>query len=153
MKKQENGRSMVEMLGVLAIIGVLSVAGVGGYGIATRRMEANNIMDTALKFSSQGIGRSPATTEGDRAYVLLPKLKSAGMTASASVEDMSLKYSRRGKTVCVRFTENVRKQGDDGIMGAFKTVAGEYIPESCKLPNGNNCCADNEIAFVNEYKQ
>ena len=27
----ENGRSMVEMLGVLAIIGVLSVGGIAGY--------------------------------------------------------------------------------------------------------------------------
>ena len=33
----ENGRSMVEMLGVLAIIGVLSVAGIGGYSMAMKK--------------------------------------------------------------------------------------------------------------------
>ena len=31
--KNESGRSMVEMLGVLAIIGVLSVGGISGYKI------------------------------------------------------------------------------------------------------------------------
>ncbi len=30
--KMENGRSMVEMLGVLAVMGVLSIGGVAGYG-------------------------------------------------------------------------------------------------------------------------
>ena len=31
MTKLESGRSMVEMLGVLAIIGVLSIGGIAGY--------------------------------------------------------------------------------------------------------------------------
>ena len=33
-KAQETGRSMVEMLGVLAVIGVLSIAGIAGYRYA-----------------------------------------------------------------------------------------------------------------------
>ena len=33
MKINESGRSMIEMLGVLAIIGVLSVGGIAGYSI------------------------------------------------------------------------------------------------------------------------
>ena len=40
--KNESGRSMVEMLGVLAIIGVLSIGGIAGY-------TANEIIDTASK--------------------------------------------------------------------------------------------------------
>ena len=47
MQKNENGRSMVEMLGVLAIIGVLSVTGIYGYTIAMRRHRANEIVQTA----------------------------------------------------------------------------------------------------------
>ena len=39
--KQESGRSMVEMLGVLAVIGVLSVAGVSGYTAAMKKHRAN----------------------------------------------------------------------------------------------------------------
>ena len=37
----ESGRSMVEMLGVLAIIGVLSVMGIAGYTQAMKRYRAN----------------------------------------------------------------------------------------------------------------
>ena len=44
-KTNENGRSMVEMLGVLAIIGVLSVAGIVGYTIAMRKHRANEIAE------------------------------------------------------------------------------------------------------------
>ena len=37
--KNQNGRSMIEMLGVLAIIGVLSVGGIAGYGTESEMME------------------------------------------------------------------------------------------------------------------
>ena len=49
MMKNEAGRSMVEMLGVLAIIGVLSVAGIAGYSMAMRKLKANDIIDLASK--------------------------------------------------------------------------------------------------------
>jgi len=49
MINDENGRSMVEMLGVLAIIGVLSVAGISGYSMAMRKLKANDIIDLASK--------------------------------------------------------------------------------------------------------
>ena len=47
MRKNQNGRSMVEMLGVLAIIGVLSVGGVYGYSLAMNKYRANEILQTA----------------------------------------------------------------------------------------------------------
>ena len=40
-KKNESGRSMVEMLGVLAIIGVLSIGGIAGYTMSMDRHRAN----------------------------------------------------------------------------------------------------------------
>lgn len=47
--KQEQGRSMVEMLGVLAVIGVLSVAGIAGYSIAMDKYRANELLSEASK--------------------------------------------------------------------------------------------------------
>jgi len=47
MNKTESGRSMVEMLGVLAIIGVLSVGGIAGYTMAMNKFRANEIMNCA----------------------------------------------------------------------------------------------------------
>ncbi|MBQ2811202.1 MAG: hypothetical protein IJF12_03430 [Alphaproteobacteria bacterium] len=44
-KNCELGRSMVEMLGVLAIIGVLSVGGIAGYSKAMRKHQINKFYD------------------------------------------------------------------------------------------------------------
>ena len=46
-KTNESGRSMVEMLGVLAIIGVLSVAGIAGYTTAMNKHRANELLQQA----------------------------------------------------------------------------------------------------------
>ena len=51
MEQKEQGRSMVEMLGVLAIIGVLSIGGIAGYTMAMNRYKANQILDLASKLS------------------------------------------------------------------------------------------------------
>ena len=50
-KKSETGRSMVEMLGVLAIIGVLSIGGISGYSISMRKHRANAIVDLSAKYA------------------------------------------------------------------------------------------------------
>ena len=56
MKNNENGRSMIEMLGVLAIIGVLSVGGLAGYAkmMAQYRINATlqQIQTISAKLSS-----------------------------------------------------------------------------------------------------
>ncbi len=44
-KNVENGRSMVEMLGTLAIIGVLSVGAIAGYSYAMDKYRANTIIN------------------------------------------------------------------------------------------------------------
>ena len=58
----QSGRSMIEMLGVLAIIGVLSVGGIAGYSKAMNKFKTNkaidqiNMLSTNIRtlFSSQG---------------------------------------------------------------------------------------------------
>ena len=45
MIRNESGRSMIEMLGVLAIIGVLSIGGLAGYTMAMNRHRANQVLD------------------------------------------------------------------------------------------------------------
>ena len=46
MKNNQCGRSMVEMLGVLAIIGVLSVGGIAGYSKAMNKYKINKKCDS-----------------------------------------------------------------------------------------------------------
>ena len=50
-RTNESGRSMVEMLGVLAIIGVLSIGGIRGYSLAMNRYRANEVIDAASKYA------------------------------------------------------------------------------------------------------
>lgn len=42
--KSQSGRSMVEMLGILAIIGVLSVGGIAGYRYAMQKNQVNEFL-------------------------------------------------------------------------------------------------------------
>jgi len=64
MTKLESGRSMVEMLGVLAIIGVLSIGGIAGYTMAMNRNTANNITDAAAKLSVIAYARGQSGSTG-----------------------------------------------------------------------------------------
>ena len=52
--KNENqyGRSMIEMLGVLAIVGVLSVGGIAGYSKAMNKFKTNKIIDQITMIST-----------------------------------------------------------------------------------------------------
>lgn len=45
MRVNEQGRSMIEMLGVLAIVGVLSVGGIAGYSKAMVKFKTNKVID------------------------------------------------------------------------------------------------------------
>ncbi len=48
MKDSQNGRSMIEMLGVLAIIGVLSVGGIAGYSKAMTKYRINKTIEQII---------------------------------------------------------------------------------------------------------
>ena len=45
-KLSQFGRSMIEVLGVLAVVGVLSVGGIYGYSAAMRKIRLNNLRST-----------------------------------------------------------------------------------------------------------
>lgn len=52
MKINEQGRSMIEMLGVLAIVGVLSVGGIAGYSKAMNKFKTNKVIDQVNMIST-----------------------------------------------------------------------------------------------------
>ena len=79
MKKIESGRSMIEMLGVLAIIGVLSIGGLAAYSAAMDRHKANEVMSyaslCAVEAKISGVGACSDLTDAT-----VP----AGMTSAAA---------------------------------------------------------------------
>ena len=84
-KRSQRGRSMVEMLGVLAIIGVLSVGGVYGYGVAMKKHKANELLHqasmlaTTISAQIQSKGELPQSIEnfGDAKYGTFKKPEKA----------------------------------------------------------------------------
>ena len=52
-KKTESGRSIVEMLGVLAIMGVITVMGISGYSQATARINRNKMAEDITRLAQE----------------------------------------------------------------------------------------------------
>lgn len=73
-KNEQSGRSMVEMLGVLAIIGVLSVGGISGYSKAMAKFKLTKAQDQ-LTMMIMNIRTAFATSPG---YVKLATANAAG---------------------------------------------------------------------------
>ena len=81
MMKNESGRSMVEMLGVLAIIGVLSVGGIAGYTMAMRKYRANELANAvSMTFIAATTDGAAATYTGK--YTTFPN----GMSPVTNVQ-------------------------------------------------------------------
>ena len=84
-KNASTGRSMVEMLGVLAIIGVLSVGAIAGYGKAMFKYklnkqteQLNQVIGTIVRYKSSLIlNPNPANAPASD-YQLVPLLKKLG---------------------------------------------------------------------------
>ena len=85
--KQESGRSMVEMLGVLAVIGVLSLGGISAYTSAMAKYKANEVAQSVstaymwmqaeqfggdfMPVSGVEFKSQPVTGAGDNAYIAI----------------------------------------------------------------------------------
>ena len=86
MKKNETGRSMVEMLGVLAIIGVLSVAGIAGYTMAMKKYKANE----AANAISMAVILAKTANQGDGADANWDATTNGGLTMPSGVDSIVL---------------------------------------------------------------
>ena len=79
----ESGRSMVEMLGVLAIIGVLSIGGIAGYTLAMNRYRANEALQAASLVAIEAIAQNKAIASTALDGLSLP----AGITSVGANAD------------------------------------------------------------------
>ena len=140
MKNNENGRSMVEMLGVLAIIGVLSAGGLAGYSKAMFKHKLNSTMDqitmlvTNIRTMYGTQGNYAGLDEGT-AYDLgiVPSV----MVASDGRKDKDGKAVQGGKLALTNpFKGDVEIEtfsatnGTDTTTG-FKLTYKDVTPEAC----------------------
>ena len=126
MKTKETGRSMVEMLGVLAIIGVLSIAGITGYTTAIRRHRANEIVQKASILAI--MAKSADAGEGDCVKLSalgLPQTiggmtidMAADATIPGAIPTVSIKITGEESAVLCRIIEDIApSSGFDVVCG------------------------------------
>ena len=125
MKTNETGRSMIEMLGVLAIIGVLSVGGIAGYTSAMRSYKANEIINSTSMLYMMGISSNAGAGDADLSYSsvmgTLPA-ECAGIDYSGSTKEITVKV--QDQAVCYQVKN---KLGDKVTSGDCTTAtSGAY---------------------------
>ena len=140
-KKSESGRSMVEMLGVLAIIGVLFIGGIAGYTLSMRRYRANQVADALNKYalivydSCQKViiqgditGLScctklkPYPTYAESGLAQIGDLKNVSVNGIRRVWDANLTYEEIG------FRPSFN---DENICNATRSVTGWISNDQC----------------------
>lgn len=130
-KQDESGRSMVEILGVLAIIGVLSIGGIAGYTYAMNKRHANELFNEANQratvISGQIMfGNAPSLSEFERqnfgyAFIDNNVYNTAGTaTWSGTDKSFALKLTNVNKYVC----QNLKGMVGDIVQG--------FSPSDCQ---------------------
>ena len=129
-KNVETGRSMTEMLGVLAIIGVLSIGGIAGYTYAMERHYTNEILNAAsqraIVIASQiAAGRQASLTEFDG------QKEVAGGTFDSTVEEwvdgFGIKVTGVKESVCQKLLKAT--EGTDIVLA--KTDGADLTDADC----------------------
>lgn len=119
----ENGRSMVEMLGVLAIIGVLSVGGIAGYSKAMNKYKINKTTDQVSMLVANI--RTLFSSQGD--------------------------YANLDNINAIKFgvvPNDMYKSGSTSTANITNAFGGNVTIKAAKARNGDS---DNNEAFIIEY--
>ncbi len=114
MKMHENGRSMIEMLGVLAIIGVLSVGGLYAYTAAMLKYRMNEVVHVASMMA------------------VLAKGANAGEGACIKLSDSSLPQNPGGVNVdMIAYLPGI--DSDDKPMVKIQFIDGDPDNKQCNV--------------------
>ena len=123
MRNNETGRSMVEMLGVLAIMGILSIGGIAGYTYAMNRLKANDIIDGVNKravalstYTLLGTGVSATTLDAEFAN----KIGDFPVALAAADPGFTLTVSEITRPVCNHVLNNGVQMARTITLGATK---------------------------------
>ncbi|MBR4926991.1 MAG: hypothetical protein IKY98_01555 [Alphaproteobacteria bacterium] len=139
----QSGRSMVEMLGVLAVIGVLSIGGIMGYSYGMDKYRANEttnqIMLRAIDLMTQS-GNNNET------------LSFASWINEASQYDFGTpEYTNDGLIVFdVGTNEKMPKRVCEIVYDAMKDMAVQIDINAVRADSNDACGDDNEMTFYFE---
>ena len=130
MRVNESGRSMIEMLGVLAIIGVLSVGGIAGYSKAMNKFKTNQVADNvsmlvaniktlyAQQKTYTGLNNTSAVSMGvvpdelgtsatlTNAFNGAVNIQAAASTAASDNKAFTITFNGLSKEACITLATN-----------------------------------------------
>ena len=125
----ENGRSMVEMLGVLAIIGVLSVGGIAGYSKAMNKYKINKTTDQVSMLVANI--RTLFSSQGNYAGLDNAKAKKFGVVPNDMYTNVSSSGIKNAFGGQVAILAAKARQGDGVGNEAFIIEYGGLSSEAC----------------------
>ncbi|MBQ9089963.1 MAG: hypothetical protein IJY58_02825 [Alphaproteobacteria bacterium] len=152
-RTNESGRSMVEMLGVLAIIGVLSIGGIAGYTMAMNRYRANEVVDAVNKYAviAYTACQTAKTMRGTTTCAVgtdYPTYDNSGLTSIATLAGGSV-------------VSKIGAEADGSVTFGTQTTAGErdsYTSIDVAFTNADICkaaastagtvCTDNKFTYT-----
>jgi len=146
MKILQFGRSMIEILGVLAIIAVLSIGGLLGYRRAVNNHQANTILDDVNRFAfvileRSGLALGEVIPKGDFVESGIYNLKGY---QSEEAQGFSITVQSVPKGVCEALLPKAVLEYKVGIVTAGGSVDDEVIYDTL---NTDLCQDTNDIAF------
>lgn len=173
-KNEQTGRSMVEMLGVLAIIGVLSVGGIAGYSKAMTKFKITKTMDQVSMtvanirtlYSGQrnynglatanalDMGVVPAEMEGAAANTLVNAFQGAVTIGTINYNNQNasafrISYENMGQEACVQLiTSDWGSGASSGFIGIQVSAA---APAGQNAPQFGNAAAKGVAAWDNMH--
>lgn len=173
-KNEQTGRSMVEMLGVLAIIGVLSVGGIAGYSKAMTKFKITKTMDQVSMtvanirtlYSGQrnyngletanalDMGVVPAEMEGAAANTLVNAFQGAVTIETINYNNQNasafrISYENMGQEACVQLiTSDWGSGASSGFIGIQVSAA---APAGQDAPQFGNAAAKGAAAWDNMH--
>ena len=122
----ENGRSMVEMLGVLAIIGVLSVGGIAGYSKAMNKYKINKTTDQVSMLVANI--RTIFSSQGNYAGLTNSKAKLFGVVPNDMYEknsDSDMHNAFNGKVTITTSASRTSGKDDEAFIIEYAGLSSE----------------------------
>lgn len=173
-KNEQTGRSMVEMLGVLAIIGVLSVGGIAGYSKAMTKFKITKTMDQVSMtvanirtlYSGQrnynglatanalDMGVVPAEMEGAAANTLVNAFQGEVTIGTINYNNQNasafrISYENMGQEACVQLiTSDWGSGASSGFIGIQVSAA---APAGQNAPQFGNAATKGAAAWDNMH--
>lgn len=173
-RNEQTGRSMVEMLGVLAIIGVLSVGGIAGYSKAMTKFKITKTMDQVSMtvanirtlYSGQrnynglatanalDMGVVPAEMEGATVNTLVNAFQGAVTIGTVNYNNQNasafrISYENMGQEACVQLiTSDWGSGASSGFIGIQVSAA---APQGQNAPQFGNAAAKGAAAWDNMH--